>query len=286
MRVRFWYGEKPRERIFCEAFSSGVRIHGDEIDKRNLGDEVTVDDVDVAVMIGVKSIRLFQAHWRAGVHTVLVDKGYHRASLPGAGRGWIWWRVAVNGHQCTHYLMDKQFPSDRAERTGWELKRWRRAGNHILFAGSSQKYHDFVSAGKATRYAEKIIRRLSKLTDREIIYRPKPSWLDAEPVDGSTFQKEHISPWASLTDAWATVTHGSSICVESVLAGVPAIVLGDAVAKPISSTDIAEIENPRLASDEERWQWLSNLAYQQWTLHEFASGEAWQHIRPVIYGPR
>lgn len=285
MKVRFWYGEKPRERIFCEAFSAGVAIHGDEIEKRRLDEDIPIDDVDVAVMIGVKSVKLFQAHWRAGVHTILIDKGYHRASLPGSARGWIYWRVAVDGHQCTHYLMDRAFPSDRAMKVCWQLSRWRRSGRQILFAGSSQKYHDFVDAGSATRYAEKMIRRIGKLSDREIVYRPKPSWTGAEPIEGSTFQKEHISPWSSLAGAWATVTHGSSLCVESVLAGVPVIVLGEAVAKPISSTVIEDIENPRLASEEERWQWLSNLAYQQWTLHEFASGEAWKYIRPVIYGP-
>jgi hypothetical protein len=282
VRVCFYYAEKPRERILREAFGAGVKSHGDEFEARLTGGEIA--DCDVAVMVGVKSRELFQSHWRAGIHTVLVDKGYYRAALPGGARGWLYWRVAVNAHQCTHYLSQNR-PGDRAEKVGWSVPKWRRDGRHVLFAGSSQKYHEFVGAGSATGYAEKIIKRLGKYTTRPIVYRPKPSWDDAVAVEGADFHHDGVMLGESLRDCWAMVTHGSSASVEAILSGVPVIVTGDAVAKPISSTDIAQVESPRMASYEERWQWLSDLAYNQWTLHEFASGEAWQHIRPVIYGP-
>lgn len=281
MKVVFYYAEKPRERILREAFAAGVKAHGDEIEWRTVADEVI--DCDVAVMVGVKSRELFQTYWKRGAHTVLLDKGYHRATYPGGARGWIYWRVAVNGHQCTHYL-EQGRPDDRAKKVGWRVQRWRKNGGHILFAGSSQKYHDFVGAGSATEFAQKTIRRIAKFSERPIVYRPKPSWDGAVAVEGATFQDEFVPLTENLIGAWATVTHGSSICLESILAGVPVIVLGEAVAKPISSHDLLEIESPRLATEDEVWQWLSNLAYQQWTLGEFASGEAWENIKRVIYG--
>ena len=281
MRVVFYYAEKPRERILQGAFAEGVKVHGDEFEARLLSQEVV--DCDVAVMVGVKSRELFQANWKAGTHTVLLDKGYHRATYPGGARGWIYWRVAVNAHQCTAYLSQNR-PSDRAKKIGWHVRRWRKNGSHILFGGSSQKYHEFVDAGDPTEFAKKTIRRIAKFSSREIIYRPKPSWDGAVPVEGATLRDEFVPLVHDLEGAWATVTHGSSICLESILCGVPVIVLGDAVAKPISSTDLLEIESPRLASEDEVSQWLANLAYQQWTLAEFASGEAWGNIKSVIYG--
>lgn len=279
MRVCFHYSEKPRERILCEAFAEGVKLAGDDFEARPLGE---LADCDVAAFVGVKSRELFQGYWKKGTHTVLLDKGYHRAQYATGVRGWVYWRVAVNAHQPTRYLSQGR-PSDRAERLGWSVPRWRNDGRHILFAGSSQKYHDFVGAGSATEFAEKMVRRISKYSTRPIIYRPKPSWEGAVAVRGAEFQGEYVPLADALRDCWAVVTHGSSVCVESILSGVPVIVLGDAVAKSISSTDVAEIESPRLASEQERLQWLSDLAYQQWTLQEFVSGEAWANIKPVIY---
>lgn len=281
MRVCFYYSQKPQERILREAFERGVHGFGDDLEGRELGGELA--DCDVAVMIGVKSREIFQAHWKRGTHTVLLDKGYHRASYSGGARGWVYWRVAVDAHQCTHYLPLNK-PDDRAIKLGWTVPRWRKNGRQILFAGGSQKYHDFVDAGNATEFAQKTVKRLEKYTDRRIVYRPKPSWDGATAVEGAEFQGEHVALSDALNNAWAMVTHGSSACVESILSGVPVIVLGQAVAKPISSTDLSEIESPRLATVDERWQWLSDLAYNQYKLNEFESGEAWQHIRAVIHG--
>lgn len=87
----------------------------------------------------------------------------------------------------------------------------------------------------------------------------------------------------ALRNAHVMVTHGSNACFEAVLAGVPVIVLGDAVAKPISSTVIEEVRRPHLARARDRKQWLANLMYHQWTMPEFEGGEAWNHIRPQIY---
>ena len=60
MKVRFLHSDKARERLLADAFLSGVKAHGDEIDKRVLGGELTFD-CDVAVMCGVKSREIFRA---------------------------------------------------------------------------------------------------------------------------------------------------------------------------------------------------------------------------------
>jgi len=80
------------------------------------------------------------------------------------------------------------------------------------------------------------------------------------------------------------VTHGSNACFDAVCLGIPCIILGDAVAKNMSSTTLDEIESPRLASEAERHQWLSDLAYWQWTEAEHASGEAWDFLGKRLHG--
>lgn len=284
MRVCFWHSDKPREHLLANAFAEGVRTHPDDtITMRPLLPTVEVADCDVACMVGVKSRELYRAHWDKGVHVIYLDKGYTRHAAPGPVKLWEYWRVAVDGHHPTQTLMNIARPEDRMDRLGLLMQPWRRSGAGIVIAGSSQKYHDFYGLRDPTAWATKLVRFIqANFPKRPIIYRPKPSWRDAVPIPGSTFsQGGEIGD--VLQGAWALVTHGSNAVFEAVLGGIPCIVLGDAVAKPISSTRMEELETPRLATYAERNQWAANLAYCQWTLPEFASGEAWRVIRPQIF---
>lgn len=288
MKVTFWHSDKPRERILADAFRDGVRAHGDEIELRPLQPEVEVAQADVAVMVGVKSRALFHAHWQAGIHTVMLDKGYTRHAAKGPVKIWEFWRTSVNGHHPTAKLMDTLRPFDRIERLGIPVVPWRKEGKHIVIAGSSQKYHDFYGLKEPTGWAKKLVRRIREVeaggSEREIVYRPKPSWKEAVPIEGTRFSTNPETIEEVLRGAHCLVTHGSNACFEAVVMGVPCIILGDGVAKPISSTAIEDLASPTLASPSARAQWMANLAYCQWTQPEFASGEAWAILRPQIYG--
>lgn len=285
MNVTFWHSDKPRERLLADAFARGVIAGGDSIELRPLQPEPEVaSGCDVAVMVGVKSRALFQAHWDAGVHTVYLDKGYTRHATRGPVKVWEYWRVAVDAHHPTARLMERDLPHDRWASLGLELAPWRTEGRHVLIAGSSQKYHDFYGLWEPTRYTTKLVKNLRAYTDRPLVYRPKPSWKEAQPIDGTRYSRPPEGIADVLRDCWCVVTHGSNAVFESVLAGVPTIVVGDAVSKPISSQDLGAVEAPLLADDATRRQWLANLAWWQWTQPEFATGEAWRFIRPYIYG--
>lgn len=289
MKVCFFHSDKPRERLLADAFADGIRTHGrgDSVEMRALTPEVEVANADVAIMVGVKSRELFYAHVRAGTHVIMVDKGYTRHAAQGPVKLWEYWRCAVDAHHPTGALMAIARPHDRLEELDVKFAPWRRPGEHgeILIAGSSQKYHDFYGMRDPTRWARKLVTELQKRAPGQpIAYRPKPSWRDAEPLEGTRYSVPPEDINQALARAAVMVTHGSNACFESILAGVPVIVLGEAVAKPISSTTLEELANPRRASEAERRQWAANLAYCQWTMGEFASGMAWQYLRPQIYG--
>lgn len=283
MRVCFFSSEKARERLLADAFMRGVIEHGDDAFMRPLGDEGnTTIEAECFVMVGVKSRELFHAHWSRGAHVIMLDKGYVRHSGPGPIPTWEYWRVSVDAHHPTQYLMDTARPSDRFDRLNLEVQPWRTKGKQVVIAGSSAKYHAFYDLKDPTTFAKQIIKELLP-RGRPIIYRPKPSWKEAVEIKGSIFSRGKESIMDVLAGAHALVTHGSNATFEAMLAGIPSIVLGEAVAKPISSTSLTEIEDPRIASDEERLQLLHNLAYCQWRMSEFASGEAWSFIRPVLF---
>lgn len=284
MKVTFWHSEKPRERILADAFRAGLLAHGDECELRALQPQVEVADCDLAVMVGVKSRELFRAHWQAGAHTLMLDKGYVRSAIAGPVKLWEYWRTALDAHHPTAKLMEIRRPFDRLERIYLPLKPWRRQGKHIVLAGSSAKYHEFYGLKDPTAYGSKVVRQLRGLTSREIVYRPKPSWKDAVPLEGTRYSQLPETLEAVLENAHVLVTHGSNACFEAVVHGIPCVILGDAVAKPISSTQLEQIEEPMIVPTSERYQWLANLAYCQWTMREFASGQAWEVLRPQIYG--
>lgn len=284
MKITFWHSDKPRERILADAFAAGVKAHGDECELRRLLPEPQLADCDVAVMVGVKSRELFRLHWSAGAHTLMIDKGYLRHAADGPVKVWEYWRTAIDAHHPTAKLMDVTRPFDRLEQLQLPMKPWRKQGRHIVIAGSSAKYHEFYGTKEPTAYTQKLVRQLRTLTSRDIVYRPKPSWKEAVPIDGTSFSAPPESIEQVLHGAHCMVTHGSNACFEAVVLGIPCVILGDGVAKPISSTELEKIEDPAIAPTSQRYQWMANLAYCQWTMSEFASGEAWAILRPQIYG--
>jgi len=283
MRVVFIASDKPREQLLADAFLMGAARHGHDIKTVARDEDLPAGAADVVCMVGVKSRELFQQHHRAGAHIIYFDKGYVRSRTTSGPRGWEFWRVSIDAHQPIAHMNEQKAPADRLDRLGLEMQPWRAAGNQVVLAGSSAKYHAFYGLPSPTEYWRKIVRELRITTWRPLVYRPKPSWKDAVPIRKTRYSGPEEGITQVLSGAHAMITHGSNACFESVLAGVPVISLGPSVARPISSTELAKLEAPYLATDKERWQWLANLAYWQWTLAEFSSGEAWDFLSGQIH---
>jgi hypothetical protein len=229
-------------------------------------------DCDLHCIVGVKHAKVERVLRARGLPFLYWDKPYNREWKK-------YWRLSYSAHQPTKYLMLREFNPDRARKQGWlNFKPWRMHGDGpILFAGASNKYHTFHGLPSPDAYAAEVLRDVRRVTDRPFVYRPKPSYREARPIAGAGFSR--IRPLGpDMGRARVLVTHGSSACLDAMLAGVPSVILGDAVTRGLSSTSIAEIERPRLASVEERRQMLASLAHFQWTLDEIARGDIW----PVI----
>lgn len=288
MKVTFLSSEKEREDELAEAFLHGVALdERDTVELVRKGDfKGFLPDADICCMVGVKSFKIFQMCRKQGMGVLFFDKGYLRHRGP--GRVWEYWRIGINAHHPTAYLPLMNFTPARFRKIqharALEFKPWRQDGSHIVYAGSSEKYHNFYGLPEPTAYAEDLIAQLKKVTKRRIIYRPKPTWYEAEQVKGANFSPRTESINTALVGAWAMVTNGSNACFEAAMAGIPSIVLGEAVAKPISSTTIEEIENPRLATEDELLHWLSQLFWCQFTEDEMRRGLAWRMIRAQLTG--
>lgn len=293
MKVCFIYAEKDgdeegRELILAKAFLAGLDCEGDVATKseslRN------PPDAPIVCMVGVKSLKLFRQMQRLGKRVIYFDKGYLRHRGP--HRTWEYWRVAVDDHHPTGYVTDASHTPRRwnaiAKRRAIEVAPWRDMNTGgpgvVVYAGSSEKYHAFAGLPEPTEYASGIIKKIKEITGRIVIYRPKPTWYDAVPVKGAQYSPRTASIEDALNQAWCLVTNGSNASYDAIIKGIPCIVLGNAIAKPISSHSLEYIEKPYLASQEEKMQWFSNLAWCQFTEAEMRAGLAWKAIKPQLDG--
>jgi hypothetical protein len=294
MKICFVHNDEERERNLAHAFCAGAEKHGHRT-QQIVKTAVLETDADVVCMVGVKSAKLFEQARKQKKTVLFFDKGYFRHRGP--NRTWEFWRIAVNDHHPSAYLEKACHKPQRwdalAKARNTDLKPWRNDGEHIIYLGSSAKYHAIAGLEDPHAVAQETVNEIRKYTDRPIYYRPKPSFHDARPVEGAYFDQggpQRGTPQRSidkaLKGAWCVVTHGSNACFESVLEGIPCIVLHDAIAKPISSHTLKDIPSPYLAQRSEVLQWLYNLAWCMFTEVEMESGLAWQVIEPRIKGNR
>lgn len=278
MNVTFWSAGKPREDRIAAALGKAVLAGGDGFEVRAVED-YRAPVGEVGCVFGVKGIsrRLLDDHRAAGKHVLFFDKGHTRQKVNGEAL----WRVSVDADMPLSTFQRERRPDDRARALAFTpAPRW--FGDRVLFAGSSQKHCDFHGLGDCTAYARGVIKQIHAITDKPVIHRPKPTWRDAMPIDGVAFSRPPTTLADELKRCFVLVTHSSNAALDAILAGVPAIVLGPGIARPVAAHRIADIDRPFWPSEQTRRQWFADLAYCQWTLNEMASGEMWNTIRPQL----
>lgn len=292
MKVVSYCSDKPREHLIAQAMKLGIEASGSTFEIRRTADYGEDEDgndrrwpgpdpeTDVAVVFGVKGIsrQLIKDHRAMGKHTLFLDKGFTREK--GENSHTKYTRVAINATSPARYMMKRNCDSKRAKDLHINLERRKNPeSGHILFCGSSQKYNDFHDLGDSTAYAEKVFRSVRKHTERQIVYRPKPSWKGATFIKGTSFSSNSSSIFEALKGCFCLVTHGSTAAMDAIISGVPAIVLGEGIASPVTSNQVESVVKPVWPSEEDRMRWLNAMSYCQWTLDEFRSGEAWKYIK-------
>jgi hypothetical protein len=143
----------------------------------------------------------------------------------------------------------------------------------VLLAGMSAK-----SAGtrgwRPQEWEMATILELRRVTNRPIMYRPKPSWLDATPISGTQFSPRDELVTDALKNCWAVVTLHSNVAIDALLAGIPIHAL-EGVAAGFSQP-LEQIETFRL--DGNREQLMADIAWCQWKASEMADGSAWRYL--------
>lgn len=170
-----------------------------------------------------------------------IDNGYI-----GAGR----FRVARNALQAVirNFRKGAELPCD--------IKPWRRSGSHVLVCLQSEEFMATVAG-----FTRDIAAAVREQTDRPVRVRRK---YDPRPLA------------ADLADCWCVVTWASNCAVEAIIAGIPAIVLGESAAAPMAGDGLDQINAP--PTPDGREEWAAGLAASQWTLDEMRRGDCWRAL--------
>ena len=175
-----------------------------------------------------------------------------------------WFRIIRNHVHDVRPIIPR--PGDRLERAQYRVQP-RSTGRNILLAPPSAKSFTIWDIDQQ-QWIQDTMNEIRKYTDRPIVIREKRSREERMTVD--TMQE------ALAQDVHCLVTYNSVAAVEAVMQGKPAICLGPNAAAVVSSTTLAEIENPLFPDDDLRDAWLRHLSYSQFTFIEMSDGTAWR----------
>ncbi len=246
------FGNRRYRRV-ADAMSQGIKRCGDEA---MICPAAASPCADAAVIYGWK----FNQYLKRYPRFVYADLGFWKREE--------YYRITVGAWGSESYV-SAGLSSERLESFGVEVKPWNETGNEILIVGSSRKsaqQHGFEYMQWERQAAEAV-----KGFGKPIVYRAKPSDGERRPIDGIGYDERPLEE--SLASAYAVVTHHSNVAVQALAAGVPVhCVTGAAAAFSVPMASLGERR-------EGREQFLSDVAWLQWSIAEMKSGACWTHLK-------
>lgn len=261
--------EFGKVRMVAEALVAGAARLGDQIDIVQGFDGVR-DGALIIFGIGGMTREIHDAYAAAGRDIILIDKGYTRDP---------YFRVSVNGFQPLHYMAQSR-PDDRWRKLGMRIHPIRQGQSGVvLIDGGSNKYALWAGLGDWIQWGRETVAWARMRQSSPVVYRPRPSHNPPPEDMGCEISTGPLAD--DLRRARLVITHGGNLGFDAIVHGIPVIALGPTIAKPLDSV---RLDAPVLFTNRQRWQWLADLAYCQWTVAEYASGEAWADIRRQLRG--
>lgn len=241
---------------WLEAVKAGFYRHGIHAETLNIGEWA---ECSLAVHWGVGNyVDSMRRQREAGARTLVVERGYVGDRFSETSMGFD----GLNGH--ADFRFDNVRDGGARWRALYGLERpWQPEGygDYILILGQTPGDQS-VKGVDLERFYKSAMEYFGG--DHIVRFRPHPN---VEPSHEFTLEED-------LAGASLAITYNSNSGVDAVLAGVPTI-----TADPGSMAwDVTTHKFSDKPIRPDRHQWLSRLAYCQWSLAEIADGDAWAHL--------
>lgn len=251
--ITAYTSDHKHSKTVCEAFAAGCGAP--------IGPPYPLRRGDVFLYGALRGLLItLQNAQREGRTWYYADNGYMRR-----GHYDGYYRVTRNALQ---HDGSGTASSDRWRSLGMTIEPWRTGGRHIVVCPPSRLFATLFGFN-ADHWLRDVVATIKANTDRPIRVRRKMSWTEV---------KAPMAPLQEdLQNAWALVTHSSNAAVEAAMAGVPVFATDQCGASRVALSDVTKIEKPIRPDDRE--EWLSVLAANQWTLDEMRSGLCWRMLQ-------
>lgn len=216
------------------------------------------------------SQRAGELHKERGGKWIVLENGY--IDLPVRQ-----YAVGLNGFNGWGNHRNENAPLDRWEALNISISPWREEGEHIaIFAQMGGHDHSLTMP---PYWPDDVVQRLSSLTKRPLVYRPKPS---RPRYLVKTYKNVTMPPFTDVPlsnyfkGAWISVVYSSKVAVDSLIHGIPVVYDGPmSILHTVLNRGFGDIENPHMP---ERLPFLCDLAYAQWSGKEIETGEPFRRL--------
>jgi hypothetical protein len=250
---------KPRQSAFVDRFKDGAARCGKPTHLVSYQEALHYPISNPWNIRGMKFTAAVNTCWSQGRNFYYIDNGYIGNVIRK-----IHFRIIKDHVHDIRPIIER--PRDRLEQLSFTMKKFS-PGSKILIAPPSEKSFSLWNINQQ-QWIDNTVAEIKQHTDRPIEIRLKRTRDDR--------MRENTMEEALADDVHCLVTYNSVAACEAVMLGKPAITLGPNAVGVISSQTLAEIENPRIPTEDEREAWLRHLSYSQFTFTEMSDGTAWR----------
>ena len=136
----------------------------------------------------------------------------------------------------------------------------RHNGKDIIILPPTDFICKLYNYGSSSDWIEKTMNEIKKHTDRNIIIKRK--------------EDKQVSLELLFKQAYCVVSSQTTAVIDSLKKGIPSFCEDISCAKPVSKTDLSQIERPHYPTNEEIEDWIGTLISCQYSIEEIHSGEA------------
>ena len=268
MKIHFAYKmNQDRAMKVCHAFIRSILNQGHQV-------WTNPDEADCLVMYGLAPghVILADKFRAAGKPVIIIDLGYWNRNH-GLGVH-AEYKISLGSHHPDQLLYAFEPKEDRFARLHFQIEPWKTTGKHILLAGMGRKSYAYYGLPDLS-WDMDTVRFLKQITDRSIVFRPKPSWRDCAPLSGTAFSAPSTSLGPVLNGAWCVVTHHSNVALDGLLLGIPCFTV-EGAALSMSSKMLEDVERPYYPTN--RKDFFNRVCHFNWSIAEIEGGKCWQFL--------
>lgn len=255
-----------------ESFEKGLRILGHDV-RHN------ADDGDVAVIWSV----LWHGRMKPNQQ---VFHSYRNKNKPvivlevGTLNRYVTWKIGINGINRGSFDYGMADSGRRANILGLNLKPWRDNAGPILLCSQHERSQQWESMPRMSDWLYQTAELIKKYTSKKIIIRNHPRY--PVPIPHGCQRSANKDFLDDLKTAHAVINYCSGPGIESVIEGVPVFVGSPSLAYDVAN-DISMLEKINDPIKPDRSDWLSRLAWSEWTQAEMENGIPQKLIIEKLY---